>query len=135
MVCLRFNPALLTIPNSCAWKPVLSNEDYLTLQMLLKESVMRSLPHCHIQDPRSVENISRHMAWTQIWDINQARLNDHDDLTALDKAQTSRIINGTVQHCVDLALRSETCVLFERIWENQQIFDALQDHLQNCFRA
>lgn len=133
VISLHLNTALLTIPNSCAWKPVLSNEDYTTLQMLLTESVMRSLPHCHIQDPRSVENIARHVAWTQIWDINQARLNDYKNLTALDKAHTSRIVSATVQHCVNLALRSETCILFNRIWENQHLFDALQDHLHRCF--
>ena len=133
VISLHFNTALLTIPNSCAWKPVLSNEDYTTLQMLLTESVMRSLPHCHIQDPRSVENIARHVAWTQIWDINQARLNDYKNLTALDKAHTPRIVSATVQHCVNLALRSETCILFNRIWDNQRLFRSLQDHLHRCF--
>ena len=133
VIFLRFNPALLTIPNSCAWKPVLSNEDYMTLQMLLTESVVRSLPHCHIQDPRSVENIARHLTWTQIWDIDQARVNDHDDLTPLDKTQTSKIISGAVQHCVNLALRNDSCVLFDRIWENQQIFDELHHHLRTRF--
>jgi hypothetical protein len=127
---LTYNTSLLGASDSCAWKPVLSGEDYTTLKMLLIESVMRSMPHCHVQDPRSVENISRHLAWTQIWDINVARASKYEHVPPLNSTQTAKVISGTVQHCVDLAMRNDTCVLFDRIMENGRIFQALQKHLE-----
>jgi len=125
-----YNTSLLQAKDSFAWKPVLSGEDYTTLRMLMIESVMRSMPHFHVQDPRAVENISRHLAWTQIWDLNQARANAYETLTPMNSAQTANVISNTVFYCVNLAVRSDTCVLFERLMGNEVIFQKLQDHLR-----
>ena len=127
---LTYNTSLLKAKDSCAWKPTLSGEDYKTLQMLMIESVRRSMPHFHVQDPRAVENIARHLAWTQIWDLNQARANAYETLTPMNSAQTANVISNTVYYCVNLAVRSDTCVLFERLMGNEVIFQKLQDHLR-----
>ena len=127
---ITYNTSLLKAKDSCAWKPTLSGEDYKTLQMLMVESVVRSMPHFHVQDPRAVENIARHLAWTQIWDLNQARANAYETLTPMNSAQTANVISNTVYYCVNLAVRSDTCVLFERLMGNEVIFQKLQEHLR-----
>ena len=130
-----YNTSLLNAKDSFVWKPVLSPEDYTTLSMVLTESVKRSMPHLHIQDPRAVENVARHLAWTQIWDLNQARANAYENLTPLNSGLAAEVISNTVYYCVDAAVQSDTCILFERIMENEIIFQKLQSHLVETFSS
>lgn len=128
------NRTLFGDKTSFVWKEELNNEDCVTLLMLLKESVARALEFCHVQDPRAVENVARHLAWTQIWDINQARANEYESLPPLNKAITDKTITAVVESCVEPVLRdNNNGIIFNRIMYNDRVFDSLNSSLRASF--
>jgi len=101
---------------------VLTPADYGALKTLLESCVRGSLKICHMRDPRAVENLARHLLWTQIWELNETRKDRN--IEEFNKEIINHILRGVVDDCVKVALRSKECVLFKRIAEDQEIFGA-----------
>lgn len=121
---ISFNRYLFQDDQAFVWKVATTSADYDTLKMFLLKSVMHSLQQCHVQDARAVENISRHLAWTQLWEINQARTEDYN-IPELDTDMTGKVLTSVVNDCVTAALYNKDCVLFARISDDKEILEAV----------
>ena len=130
---ITLNTFLFGSDEAFVWKHPMTPADYNALEKLLIDSVLQSAQRCHVQDGRSVENIARHVAWTQVWEINQARRHDYN-LPEMDTLQTDPIIRRVVGECVRLTLTHPGCVTFDRFSVDADIFAAAYQALDSVFR-
>lgn len=130
---IKFNKVLFGSDAAFTWKQPMTSADYVTLEMLLKNSVLQAVFKCHVQDARAVENLARHIAWTQVWEINEARRHDYN-IPDMDKHCTDQILRRVVAECIRLALQNPECVTFERISTDSDIFSSAYQLLHSVFQ-